>query len=243
MDLYCSFCISNSILLFFFHVTAGLPEEEKESLKVLHYLLEGHMSAKADVGFVAISNHILDAAKSNRCVLLLRQDPDENEMLCIATGVLFDFREVIRSSRVHDVDFDGEVMGATNFCQRLCRGYVSLFQNISGRNSFVTFFSLRDFIYFLKAVRYNSTIQKATRMYTTSRTIVFALERNFSGVTRDELRFISACFLQFFALKALDQLESYFRHPTVVLRDALQQHRHNEGQHQQRQLIQKPRFK
>lgn len=31
---------------------AGLPEEEKESLKVLHYLLEGHMSASPDVGFV-----------------------------------------------------------------------------------------------------------------------------------------------------------------------------------------------
>ena len=45
---------------------AGLPEEEKESLKVLHYYLEGHMSMKAKVGFVAITNHVLDAAKSNR---------------------------------------------------------------------------------------------------------------------------------------------------------------------------------
>jgi hemicentin len=46
---------------------AGLTEEEKESLKVLHYLLEGHMSASPEVGFVCITNHILDAAKSNRC--------------------------------------------------------------------------------------------------------------------------------------------------------------------------------
>lgn len=30
---------------------AGLPEEEKESLKVLHYLLEGHMSAAPQIGF------------------------------------------------------------------------------------------------------------------------------------------------------------------------------------------------
>ena len=45
---------------------ADLPEEEKESLKVLHYYLEGHMSIKAKVGFVAITNHVLDAAKSNR---------------------------------------------------------------------------------------------------------------------------------------------------------------------------------
>ena len=47
---------------------AGLPEEDRESLKVLHYLLEGHMSMKAPVAFVAITNHVLDAAKSNRSV-------------------------------------------------------------------------------------------------------------------------------------------------------------------------------
>jgi hypothetical protein len=41
---------------------AGLPEKEKESLKVLHFLLEGHMSTTAEVGFVGISNHVLDAA-------------------------------------------------------------------------------------------------------------------------------------------------------------------------------------
>ena len=68
---------------------AGLPEEERESLKVLHYLLEDHMSAKPKVGFVAISNHILDAAKSNRCITLLRQEPDVDEMTVIAMGVLF----------------------------------------------------------------------------------------------------------------------------------------------------------
>jgi hypothetical protein len=57
----------------------GLPEEEKESLKVLHYLLEGHMSAKAQVSFVGISNHVLDAAKSIRCIMLLREEPDQEE--------------------------------------------------------------------------------------------------------------------------------------------------------------------
>ena len=69
---------------------AGLTEEEKESLKVLHYFLEGHMSTKAEVGFVAITNHILDAAKTNRCAVLLREEPDLNELESIARGVLFD---------------------------------------------------------------------------------------------------------------------------------------------------------
>ena len=68
---------------------AGLPEDAKESLKVLHFLLEGHMSEKAHVGFIAITNHILDAAKSNRCVMLLRQEPDAIEMMTMTRVVLF----------------------------------------------------------------------------------------------------------------------------------------------------------
>ncbi len=40
---------------------AGLPEEAKESLKVLHYYLDD-----PSVAFVAISNRPLDAAKMNR---------------------------------------------------------------------------------------------------------------------------------------------------------------------------------
>jgi hypothetical protein len=48
------------------------------------------MSMTAAVGFVAITNHVLDAAKSNRCVVLFRPEPDEEEMATIARGLLFD---------------------------------------------------------------------------------------------------------------------------------------------------------
>jgi hypothetical protein len=100
---------------------AGHPED-KESLKVLHYLLEGHMSTTAQVGFVAISNHILDAAKSNRCALLLRQDPDKNEMMSITKGVLFDSQGA-STSAVDFVEFDSEHHGADEFAERLHRSY------------------------------------------------------------------------------------------------------------------------
>lgn len=46
---------------------AGLPEESHESLKVLHYYLD-----RQEVSFVAITNHVLDAAKTNRAVSLFR---------------------------------------------------------------------------------------------------------------------------------------------------------------------------
>ena len=67
---------------------AGLPAEERESLKVLHYYLEDHMTRPAQVGFIAITNHVLDAAKSNRCAILLRAEPDRDELLQVAWGCL-----------------------------------------------------------------------------------------------------------------------------------------------------------
>ena len=44
---------------------AGLPEEQRESLKVLHYLLESPMTGKGDVSFLSISNHVLDSGKAD----------------------------------------------------------------------------------------------------------------------------------------------------------------------------------
>jgi len=203
---------------------AGLPESERESLKVLHYLLEGHMSAKAKVGFVAISNHVLDAAKSNRCVMLLRQEPDEEEMQSITTGVLFDIRDD-GSLSVLDVDIDGALISAKEFAGRLWKSYASLFLESAGLSHLVTFFGLRDYIYFLKALR-KSSVTESTRLCTSMKNIVGALERNFNGVTAAELRQVASCFLEPFA--SLPSISSsvasdneLFRHPMAVLKDAL----------------------
>lgn len=51
---------------------AGLPEDSHESLKALHYFLD-----HPQVSFVAITNRILDAAKTNRAISLFRPDPEE----------------------------------------------------------------------------------------------------------------------------------------------------------------------
>jgi ATPase family associated with various cellular activities (AAA) len=201
---------------------AGLPEEEKESLKVLHYLLESRMSAKAKVGFVAISNHVLDAAKSNRCVMLLRQELDDEEMLAIAIGVLFDFREDGRAC-AHDVDLGGALISAADFAARFCRSYASMFAGDSQLSQLETFFGLRDFIYLLKALRSNSTLE-GTRLVTCIKKIVYAIERNFNGITAPELQKVTAHFLApLMHLSPLPNgtMESLFRDPLVVLKDAL----------------------
>jgi ATPase family associated with various cellular activities (AAA) len=200
---------------------AGLPEEDKESLKVLHYLLENHMSAKAKVGFVAISNHILDAAKTNRCVMLLRQDPDDEEMLAIACGVLFDFQNN-GHLRTREIEINRCLMQASTFAERLCRSYASLFQDNHPLSGLDTFFGLRDFIYLLKAIRSHSRIEP-TKLITDINTFIYCIERNFNGITTDELHQISLIFVKPLAplIPAGFDIKACFRNPMSLLKDAL----------------------
>lgn len=205
---------------------AGLPEEEKESLKVLHYLLEGHMSTRASVGFVAISNHVLDAAKSNRCVTLLRQSLDKVEMETITVGVLFDVRSDGRAS-ILDVELQGCLIQSREFALLLCQSYEKLLSSKGCGTNFDTWFGLRDYIFFLKALRSKfSRIGGETRMFVSLEDVVWALERNFNGVAREEFHVVLLNFLRplvqnYQRLLPDRGIESLARHPVDVLRDAL----------------------
>lgn len=64
---------------------AGLPEESLESLKALHYHLD-----QQEVSFVAITNHILDAAKSNRAVSLVVTEPSKEDLIKLAKDCFCD---------------------------------------------------------------------------------------------------------------------------------------------------------
>ena len=195
---------------------AGLPEEEKESLKVLHYYLEGHMSMKAKVGFVAITNHVLDAAKSNRCVSLLRQEPDKDEMMRITNGVLFDSHRVsegyIQIVRYEDKSFTKE-----DFSQRLYNAYFEL-MNCNNREM-ETFYGLRDFIYFLKFLRRNCHTHNVS-MKLSPKTVVHGVERNFNGVEQERFPDIVSIFLSHLSAIKMDVL-SMIRQPINVISDAL----------------------
>ena len=61
---------------------AGLPEERHESLKVLHYHLD-----KRRVSFVAITNHSLDAAKTNRAISLYRPQTSTEDLITLASDL------------------------------------------------------------------------------------------------------------------------------------------------------------
>lgn len=100
------------------------------------------MSASPEVAFVCITNHILDAAKSNRCICLLRPEPDKHELLCIALGVLCQ-KNKRSTSQIDLVSFDDRIMPAEDFAGLLCDCYLDLIQNKAEFSWFIQFFGLR----------------------------------------------------------------------------------------------------
>jgi hypothetical protein len=196
---------------------AGLPEEEKESLKVLHYYLEGHMSMKAKVAFVAITNHVLDAAKSNRCVSLLRQEPDKDEMMRITNGVLFgsygDLKINVQMVLYKEVKLHKEEVSS-----RLCGAYTTVL-NYNDKE-LETFFGLRDFIYFLKHLRLNCHVEDML-MRLCPEKIVRGIERNFNGIHHKTLLSIASIFISSLSSNGNSSISSMMRQPMIVMSDAL----------------------
>jgi hypothetical protein len=220
---------------FVFMDEAGLPEEERESLKVLHYYLEDHMAVAARVGFVAITNHLLDAAKSNRCALLTRAKPDHEELMNVARGCLGsdDERHKLSSSVYAVADpppTDG--MGvrlqldpsATDSYQAglldiLCESYDACMSE-RARNGkklgftmdeqkrlpeFVSFFGLRDFMHWIKLLGRSAALDRGN---VSSRKLWDSLQRNMNGTEPAQLKELLDYFLgPFYDVRELLNLE------------------------------------
>ncbi|CAB9513447.1 protein ligase RNF213 [Seminavis robusta] len=202
---------------------AGLPEEDRESLKVLHYLLES-CAQKAAVGFVAIANHILDAAKSNRCAVLLRPEPDEEEMATIASGLLYckttDGTIVTREVCVGDT-----LLPADKFARQVCTSYDTVIKGGLTNKDAHTFYGLRDFIYFLRSVKANARETSMTKLHISIRSLVQAIERNFNGLEKRALYETIVVFLKPFCNSS--EMRRIFsqiaRDPLEIIRASLEQ--------------------
>ena len=125
---------------------AGLPEQQMESLKVLHYYLDVQ-----EVSFVAISNHILDAAKTNRAISLFRPKIHEYDLQVLA-------EECIRYKKVRLTEEH------TKKIKQLCCGFQRLMKQ------FHTLYGLRDFMHFVKHLKSLDAPD-----------ILQSFERNFNG--------------------------------------------------------------
>ena len=142
---------------------AGLPEESHESLKVLHYHLD-----RQEVSFVAITNHVLDAAKTNRAVSLFRPEASDEDLKTLAKGCLCTTPDNPPPELRKDLEM----------IVRFCPPY----SHLMTKPEFNQYFGLRDFIHFLKYLR------RHRNQMLTQQLVMKAVERNFNGFSNfDEI--------------------------------------------------------
>ena len=151
---------------------AGLPEESIESLKVLHYHLD-----KQEVSFVAITNHILDAAKTNRAISLFRPEASDDDLKTLAKGCL------CSNPNEPPPEMRQDLQTVVKFCQP----YIQCMKD----PLFSKFFGLRDFIHFINYLRRKKDEHQAIL---SPQLVLQALERNFNG--SKEFKKICRKFLQ-----------------------------------------------
>ena len=171
---------------------AGLPEESHESLKVLHYHLD-----KREVSFVAITNHVLDAAKTNRAISLFRPKASDEDLEMLAKGCLCHNPE----------NPPPELRRDLNAVVKFCQPYSEYMKNAS----FSSLFGLRDFIQFVNYFR-----RKRDEGQTISPQLLLqALERNFNG--SKDFEEICRKFLQGYLQDIGLQYEDVWHHRRQVL--------------------------
>ena len=151
----------------------GLPEKSHESLSVLHYHLD-----KQEVSFVAITNHVLDAAKTNRAVSLFRPEAGDEDLKTLAMGCLCSNPENPPPELKPDLD---KVV-------KFCPPYSELMR----KEVFAKFFGLRDFIHFVNYLRRKKDLGQVL----SPQIVMQALERNFNGCEPEEFEKICKRFFK-----------------------------------------------
>lgn len=173
---------------------AGLPEESHESLKVLHYYLD-----KQEVSFVAITNHMLDAAKTNRAVSLFRPEASDEDLETLAKGCLCSDPENPRAELRRDLEM----------VVKFCIPYSRCMKN----PRFSSFFGLRDFIHFVNYLRR----KRDEKNPLSQKLVTEALERNFNLFEQ----FNEICRM-FLAVMGPHDIMEHQRHILTVLQDSMQ---------------------
>ena len=145
---------------------AGLTGDKP--LKVIHYYMD-----HPKVCTVILSNELLDAAKMNRGLQVYQNPTSHEDLISLAKGSL----------GIHD----------EKIIDKLCSAYK---QTVQEGNQFTSslrskgLFQLRDFIYFLRYIRATAVVNG--RFQITGTILLRALQRNFNGITKANLKHLVA---------------------------------------------------
>ena len=163
---------------------AGLPEENLQVLKVLHYHLDN-----PEVSFVALTNTILDAAKSNRAVCLFQVNASDDDLQQLA-GALLGYKDV------NDVP--------ENIKEQL-KCITSVYSKEMASHNFSSIFGLRDLMHFFSYLRKNMS---RDHNYISPELLLKSLQRNFLGA--EDFKGLAG--------KFLSEVSVYYRYALPLLK-------------------------
>jgi hypothetical protein len=163
----------------------GLPKDDTESLKIIHYYLDAR-----DVASVLITNRPLDAAKSNRAVNLYRPEPTTEDLRELAKGCLF--------GKLANANEGEELYGPhLDKVDAFCDAYHELTEesnreaaNGGKKGVFARRFQLRDFYHFIRFFSRHASAPGPDAIVAEIQPlrVLQSLERNFNGVSNKQFR-------------------------------------------------------
>eukprot|EP01133_Synstelium_polycarpum_P010778 gene10778-12557_t len=185
---------------------AGLVNENDSPMKIMHDYLD-KVSQKMDkdpidISIIILSNKILDAAKTNRMMLLVHPPSiSGDDEKALVFGCLYNttaYNDQITSEQ-------------SSTCVALCKSYKQV--NKYSKLTKPYLFHQRDFVYFL---RHLARGIKSNNNQLTGDVLRNSLERNFGGINQDQFLKLSDEF--YTNLEGL-QLKPRFRRPEDWMRD------------------------
>ena len=135
---------------------AGLPNDNLQVLKVLHYHLDN-----PEVSFIALTNRVLDAAKSNRAICLFQVNTTQGDINKLASA------NICLKAGAANLDQD-----VWNSLSKIS----AVFYNEMLRPEFNAIFGLRDIMHLFSFIRKHMTLS-----FIAPGIMVKGIQRNFSG--------------------------------------------------------------
>ncbi|GAM22490.1 hypothetical protein SAMD00019534_056650 [Acytostelium subglobosum LB1] len=161
---------------------AGLVDDLMSPMKVMHDYLDkvSHKMDKSavDIAVVILSNKVLDAAKTNRMMMLVHPatiTPEDEKALVI--GCLFGNH---RLTVVED-----------QICMALCKSYREV--NKHSQDTKENMFHQRDFVFFLRHLEREIKLNKGVF---SPKVLLNSLERNFGGIPPQQFKALASEFFK-----------------------------------------------
>lgn len=171
----------------------GLPSEARNALKVIHYKLDHPV-----VSSVIMTNRMLDAAKSNRAMLVVRDiaADDDGELLPLARGIFEIAAEDTAQARLQN----RFVAAGSHSLQRtdaILRGIADAFGSVNklsqvARSGLI--YQRRDFIHLLRHLHRCSRKSGAGSVVITAEGLLDSVQRHLNGLHQDAFKAVASHF-------------------------------------------------